>query len=964
MFEEFQFIFSAHSSEEAEMSFKEKKKQTRLFSDLTSEPEGHLKSISYLREVQISSKKTSIFESIQKIFTPKAKTGKRKSTNDFGINFLSNLDHNSKIDKEFKQYLYLKENGYEALANKLEQHDEYPWDEIKTLHCPILMEQLNDLQDVCRAKNTLNKNKANDKLIKLGLSIAHLAIETSDVKDTSESRLVVNDAVVILGKLIYLANQNTLEIAKEINGNKLTVNLDKIEKMFSESTETIIRSLKQHYNEHEESLLQPADAAMKTMTSVEMAKALVSDSGSINIGIISILCTILKSRSASFNSESGLTQTLKYFQHSPKARSDFSKICRPDNTSMPSNDIIRYTLGLPYNTAITDTHAKQTAMAGLLSHLRQGHSGSCFATSIAINIISSRLDLCLKDFTQLLKESQLTRTIKNKVVDFPFLVEMSHEYLEKQFKIDSQGIIYCDNKKGGFIWNVPGIKAACQAIGIDEPKTVLQSLLENKSLFIFPHATTSKDLIKQLIHASSCDKKIKGVLYSRACYAFGSQTINPMLPIWENAIAGMAEAEESSMLKSASVDATHRTVKEYLASQEQLPTDIKEDVIKKFQAELFQRTNFLYDPSLIHVTASKDLKSKEGGFVVYDIPPLSQQKITDVICVDSSEEYRLFLKRILLTIEITSAEMKKVVDYLYQVISSEEFVLSAMQKYHTSNEKIKSLETEEKKAKFTPWKTLGGNDSKKVLDIYLETQNPIQTESFFPKTAEDLIIKFIDLAKNMPSKKKQEFLDNPNKLTPIRVLGNHTFSLMLGHLTLAKAWMNTGNTKEWVEEVISKQSLLIANSKIDQNLSDALIKQTLFEIVPEEFSIKFIDASKNISKSLTIKEFRAAILEICSGLCPKSQESGERQARQFDAALYKELPTYLRKDINASAVHFADTNWSSSSGHDINLCFVVNPGTGKLEIWESYSDGSHLAPLDQKNWLNHQEWEVFHPNIT
>jgi len=57
-------------------------------------------------------------------------------------------------------------------------------------------------------------------------------------------------------------------------------------------------------------------------------------------------------------------------------------------------------------------------------------------------------------------------------------------------------------------------------------------------------------------------------------------------------------------------------------------------------------------------------------------------------------------------------------------------------------------------------------------------------------------------------------------------------------------------------------------------------------------------------------------------------------------------------------IHFADTNLHSGV-HDVHFCFLVNPGSGKVEVWQVNDDNSGLTPLDQRHVCKNARWEIY-----
>lgn len=849
---------------------------------------------------------------------------------------LSDVDHTSKLDKEFKQFMWLKENGYDKLADRLSHHKGDFWDKVRCIESPLLMEQLIDLYDVCQGCNPKNKKQANDKLLTLGLSIAQSVMNTDGTN---------HKAHLLLGKVIYLANKCPLLTAKLIDPEHPLAHIDLIEQRFEKDLAKIQQKLRQHYQNHLKTPLQDADVAVKTLLSIELSKALITDTGTFNIGIIPALLESLFSKNSN-NYEAHIASILKSFQLSHKLRSDLEKIHKPENPSTKAYQIIRIAMGLSSKKAVvTDAHARRTALAALLEQLRQGHSISCFAASAAIHIQSSHPELCLKDFAQLLHDDRLTRHIEGSSVEFPFLMKMNSSSLDKPIYFDDNNYLYLDGKKSGFLWDSPGIQAACQILGIDNVKDTVETVINLKLKSSSIRKTTVNEMIQALTEQSTDDIVKRGFLYSAALFAFLSQTTNPLLPAWENAIAGMAEVGESSLIKTASIGSIIDTLSEKIDSLEGFAPKLKDDLIDCIEKKLFQDMRFQYDPSLISQSLSSNIHPKEGGFVLYDMPQPSKKKGEELSRIDTGQRFQSFIQRILARTSGKVPGSEPLTEYLNQFVGSDEFLLSTQQKYDRSDITIQELFSEENTLKVKPYETLSGNDSKKVLEVYYETNQPLITHQFNPITAEELLANVIKLSKELSPEERYSYVDNPTKLTPARIPGNHTFSLMLGPLL--------NKSDDWVQKNLIEPGLKVMNSNIDIEMRNNIIRFVLYNLAPEAESTKFLSAIKLIRDPISIKDFRNSLLALLSSL---DASSARKQSQLLDAAIYQALPPNLKKILESSAIPIGDSNWAVKT-HNINLCIAMGPD-GKLQVCEAYDDGSHLTPLNQKQWLN-RPWEVF-----
>ena len=148
---------------------------------------------------------------------------------------------------------------------------------------------------------------------------------------------------------------------------------------------------------------------------------------------------------------------------------------------------------------------------------------------------------------------------------------------------------------------------------------------------------------------------------------------------------------------------------------------------------------------------------------------------------------------------------------------------------------------------------------------------------------------------------------------------------------------------------------MLRKRRLRQNLMQRL-KEILLHEMSEEEVHRILDCVKGTQDGLTIKQYRHNILKNCHSVHPLPKVSIEKLVRQIDTALCQSLTPQLKKILEESAVHFADTNWCNGI-QDLHFCFAVNPGTGELELWEAHANGTHLMALDQNYWLFNQKWE-------
>lgn len=848
---------------------------------------------------------------------------------------------------------WLYHHGYRTLAKRLKGKRRYPWEAIRQLNNPIFIEQLVDLEHLLQAEKI---KSSTCPMMNWCINIAQDSIKNSTLNGTENGSPSLEDAVEIIGKVIYLADINAAEVSQNIHLEDVKGTLTWINQAFQNSLNNHLKTMVEHYRNHSKADIQPPDIAMNTYLPVEISRALITKLGTVNAGIIDPLMRFfIKDHDHPLNYEINLVYGLKLLYKSSALREKFGKISAPKNPNAPAEEVIRVILGLSNNEPITDKHAKITALTALLSHLRQSPTGSCFAESLAIELLSSQLGLCLDDFASLLTEGKLTRKVSDTSVDFPFLLHTDNQNLDTAISLNKP------------LWRSPGLIAACRSLDLENPKKTIIKLyprLEEKK------PPKVKNLLKLLSEeAAKEQKKEVGELFSKACFAFESQTMNPLLKVWRNVIAGMAEAEESGMLKTAILHSVMKSLNVQFKGMSSRQMKWKEELYASFSRELLLKMQLQYDPSVLHHVKNEDQRSLEGGFVLYY---RSDSELANPKRIDTPELFQEMLLECLQEVQAKASRsiingyknrtQKRIVEHLIPYIKQNLFIENVLRSYHPENKKAAADSLlNYNKLLYTPWITKSGNDAGKVIDVYFEKHAAAEIEKIFPDSAEDLLKKIIDVGKGISEEEKQIISENPYTLIPLRTQGHHAFSLMLGHSSLKKAWLQE-NTSDWIKEYVLSPGLEISQTPIDPQTRENLIQFTIDKLLVADKEAEFIKKIHEVGDGVTYREFRKTLLSIIQILNDQAHiNTHNERKRLFDTYLCQNLPDTLQGAFRKSAVHFADTNWSEGV-HDIHYCFAVNPGTGKLEIWEAFDNGTHFQALDQNYWMLNRTWELYlHP---
>lgn len=882
---------------------------------------------------------------------------KRTSLNPFpsAMRFVSKSISDSNLTKK-EGLFHLKQiqkadlfQDYSQMVLQLQNKEGFPWDEIKKLHHPILIEQLLDLISLCDKK--LDKQES-DRSNAISFALQLIKIASEDSSNKTKMDELLNEVHHIIGQWTFLIDQHPNEAVEIMKLTSCSKKVTQIQSAFSSALSSVQDELQKVYDAHRATRLQSPEIAIWLELSNAIAKMLITETGALNIGIIDTIAdTFLDYPATQQHYGMSLSDSLSLIKSSSKFRSMFKKIQAPISHKLPSNEIIRTTLKLPLNAKISDLNTKQTLLIAMLSHLRQGSAGSCFATSVAIKMLSSHQLFCLKDLSQLLEEGKLIRKMNDSVISIPFLKHISDEDLDKIIEIDSKGFLIVNGKQGNPIGTAPGIQAIFRALNIQQPQEILDLVI--KKLMSDPSHESVKISIEQLIK-TICEVTLKALklnvhlsqLFSKACFAFSSQTAQPLLKVWENAIAGTAETHEGGMIKSEIFNAISHSLQVKL-NQLQIQSDPKiEEFLKDIRMRLISRIELRYDPTVGRDQNSLS-HSREGGFVLYD----NQKRI------DSAQLFQTLMIDLLKnsTSNIETALQKELIEF----VKTDEFLCELLLKFHLSNQHVPDLKNHYTELKFTPWVSRAGNNSKQVLQVFLDSKNEIHKYSLICNAPLDLLTTLLDHIKKMGSSEKGLYGENPNYLTLARIPRLHSFSLLFGHPSFKAGWQSDIKTDQWIYNNIIEPGTKVANSQVTHDTREALIhlveQRILPTFLPKVTREEFQKQVKTIPENISIKKYRDSLIDIFYKL---HGEVEHKVVQQLDTMLCHSLPKERKTKLFSSIIHFADTNWCRGV-NDIHLGFMINPGSGELEVWEVFDDNSFCIALDQKNWVGHKEWEFF-----
>lgn len=773
----------------------------------------------------------------------------------------------------------------------------------------------------------------------------------------------------LMGQIIFLANRNLSQLNTLIDISTLEKTIERINQSFDTELKQIFAHVALQEDLHEKAELQDSRQARAIYLPIELAKALVTDVGLLNNGLIPFFKDKLSHlHRLSLPYELDILHILNNLEHAPLLKTTLNSIRKPKNKYAPAHFLIRTLLKLSPQHIVTDTDARRVALTALFSHLRQGTVGSCFSTFLALHLLANDPHQALLDFKSLLETSSLHRSIKGVKFEFPFLSTLGTEASSKRITLKTQGYIISSNALKSYIWEAPGIQSVCRVLGIVNVKGCVTAAL--KKLFTDPLTTpimkvSIKKLLQLIIeegrHYGLEKTNSDAILLEKALFIFEGETHNVLQGIWENSIAGMAETQESSYLKPAIIDSILTPIKEKISSLNTQTDPEWQRLLNLLSQCLMKRMQLQYDPHLERDEPIADNYGTAGGFVLYD--QYHEASPSEWKRIDQGIAFQQFTQSLLE--EATSLlkkdryDPKKIillergVETLTSYINSTSYLLAALCRYHQALGLSNNLQVNE----HTPWVDKSGNNPLRVLNTYFEQEKKEVLCSLLPSNCHQFLKHLIDYGKNLKSTGAlNNALQHPNQSRPVYVVGNHALSILFGSYLFKDACASL-DTNQWIQERVIRPGKKIADTKISAECRQKLLTHASHHI-PEGSKKHFQSNLLLLSPNATVKEFRQDLIDIIIETIPSYLNRKTHLEKEIDTFLCQEaLSGKDRESLRESAIHVADTNWKDSV-HDYHFCFLVNPGTGKLEMWQIQENGTHLVPLDQNHWVYNQNWQM------
>lgn len=810
-------------------------------------------------------------------------------------------------DMEVSEREKMSALGFKRLYDTLHHAKGFPWNEIKKIESNEIKQQLLDLYEV-------SSERERDAAFPLIFEM--------------QPKYKTKSISLFISKIIYLIE------------NKIPVewNKETIEKSFNAHLEQIKNGLLQTYSIHKNTKLQSLELALARKKCKEVAQLLILSNGSLNFGLIPHLIETFIGNEIPNSHSADLKRGLLDFYSYSLLRESFEAIKQPIQNLYLAEELIKIDQNIPWKNSVMEKDVKKSIMTAMLSHLRQGKVGSCFATFLAIMIHRLSIKQTMTDLAGLVEEGYIRRTIKGKEHLFPLLLRMNNFNFNKKVKVDLEGKII--SSKGAImehLWKAPGISAACNAVSLDNPKAAIKQIIAKKQQANEPFIELSlAEWISEITNLSPTflQKKYLEII---ASFAFESEVENPLLHVWENSIADMAECENPNNIKHKVLDSLKIILMLYIEKKLPFsPAREAKSLIEKYLAFLEPKMEFFFDPFRQNGSLSNDQHSREGAFIMYLKERSNWKKVeTAATFIQALKETLSEWQKTLPIIGANFAESLK----LYA--TSDEFLTKLICHYNPQNlEFYPDIMSKLEEIRQAPWLTITGNDPIKVLKTYFHnSENPLVLR-YKPDTIEGLLKKYIEITRRY----------SRCQLIPVGICGQHIF------LGFSQPHLLKINTAQYVQKILSK------TKEIAQVKASASLKNVCMQFCRENF----LDVAKrklfdlympSLGPVCTIQQMRNKLLHLVNLVDP-SNKSKERKIL-FDTFLANHLLSIMPERLKETMVPFGDTIWASGI-HDLHFYFFANPGTGRLEVCEIRDDLTNIRCIDQNEWILNHEW-IFIP---
>ncbi len=678
----------------------------------------------------------------------------------------------------------------------------------------------------------------------------------------------------------------------------------------------------------------------------QIAELLLTVHGQINWGMIGAIKGQFFPESAKLSEYGqGIVFVLDRMDESWQEAIDAVEI--PLSPEAASNAMIRADLGMLPGEEITKLHCQQAVLGALLSQMSHRSAGNSLAIAWAKKDDAFLLN-CLADYTALVRDSHLTRTVSGSPEQFFFKNTLADEWISSQITLNSNGTIseYDDVP----FWECPNLIAACRQMGITDLKSGKDALLR----WLFGSESEAKDLSWDALiwtcaeFAAGSDEN-QDALFSAGRYGF-SVSGNRLLSAWETSLAAMSEARPGDYVRDNVNRCVLKALQPIFANQENTASLYQKTLIKEVEA-VFQKIvnnsfRLVYNDAIPHFSPGNSYLA--GGYELYqkDASDLTNKGVR----IATPDEFRALVLGALDQTKaaeyarVTSKEDRRVIDSILQALhlcaSGANFMKNVLYLYDDANKEERDPVAHYQNLHRTPMTSLNGDNPWEAMapDTGMDFTPDIKT--IRPNDAEDLLKWLLGLAK-WKEATEYDLADAVSRF----IIDGREFKRFLSSGLSADIWIKKTLVDPGMQisrAEMDDGSKLIFSQKVQGWLSDQY-DGTIPENSVREMEILF---STLHSRVITVQQFAQRSQDGLFHIFNLRPE----QASALDALLLQSLPAAQLRAIQQRTVPFALRELNMDS-EDVYICCFFNPRTEKVDYGSIAENKTGLQPMDQFEWL-------------